>query len=268
MKPINIVTLDSLYDVTEIFPDMEVGDSYATSIESDPDEDLNDPAEEMVVQDDELSIKDLNPLVTLSVLKEKFGSGWWELEHDALVEVVTGGRGMPPSDRDLIRSLQLMYADESFWTEWEIFNWVTTGLTDEPVDFGMLGVLDVRDMLTSMIIADLISKDQHTIANYSPEVLSYIAVTALEEGIWAFPTPMSVAQNRAEELLKMRGWESLPVARVRALAYNREHIPMTGDINVQAHRYRTLVSYRATLLKRAEAEIAIYRGITDDGNDR
>jgi len=268
IQRVGVTSTDTLDDLYSLFSDIKAGETLETDIESDPDEDLEDAADEVVYQDDDVTLKDLNPVASLHVLKDTFGDEWWKLEHDALVDTLTDGAGLPESDRDLIRSLQLLYTDESFWTEWEIFNWVTKGLTDEPVDFETLGVLDVTEMLSSMLIADLVAKDQKMVAHYSPEVLSYIAVTCLEEGVWAVPAPLAVAQKRIEELMQMRGWHSLPLARVRALAYSRQPLPPTGDINTQARRYRALISARATLLREAEAEIATYEKMSDGRNNQ
>jgi len=252
-----------LDDLATLLGDVRTGTVDDFEIDEDPDEDLEVTTPTVV--DVSFSITDLSPITLLYILQHRFGSTWWENDRDAIFSLLNEvGLSTDESDKDMVRALQLLYVDEAYWTEWEVFNWITQGLTDGVTEFSSLPVLGLKDMSRSMLVAVMTAKDQKVEVHYSDEVLSYIAVTCIEHGQWALPYPLNVAQSRVDQLMAWRGIKDLPLARVKAIARESVTPKTTSEITVQAFRYRTLTDFIIQELKESRAEIDAYRDATED----
>jgi hypothetical protein len=247
-----------LDDLDVLFQDLPEGTVDDFDIEEDPDEDL-DPGVPTEVTTT-FTLTDLEPTTLIYILRHRFGEDWWQQDRDAIFELLRSiGQTVEEADKDAIRSLQLLYADEAFWTEWEVFNWVTQGLTDGVVDFTNLPVLAMKDMMRSMLVAMTVAQQQKVDVHYSDETVSYIAVTCMEHGQWALPFPLDVAQNRVQQLLRWRGIQDLPLGQVRDLVKESATPTPVDEVSTQAYRFRLLLDFAIQELKEAKVEIDAYR---------
>ncbi len=228
--------------------------------ELDPDEDLDsaEPKEQEVHS--RFSLKDLEPPTVLFVLNDYFGGkAWWKWDAVAILEVLADRFELVEADRDMIWALQHLLVGETFWTEWDVFNYVTQALNDKVVDFRHMPPLRPEEMVTSLTTADFVLQLTESVGEYSSEVVSYIAVMCWDGGFWAVPEPLSLAQERINELALIQGAGVLPVERVKDLAESNKNLDEDTEINVQARRYRYLQEFKQNLSRESLREIKAYK---------
>lgn len=259
-KPeVRVLTIHGwLDDLDTLFQDVPEGTVDDFEIDEDPDEDLDPGVPEVVTTT--FTLTDLEPTTLLFILRHQFGKDWWQQDREALFELLrTIGQTVDEPDKDAIRALQLLHVDEAFWTEWEVFNWITQGLTDGQVDFTNLPVLSLKDIMRSMLMAMIVAQSQKVEAHYSEETLSYIAATCVEHGLWALPFPMDVAQSRIQQILKWRGASDLPIGHVKQLVKESATPTPVDEVSTQAYRFRLLLDFAIQGLKETKSEIDAYR---------
>ena len=260
---VNSITLPAMEDPEDFFPQLDAGGSHLLEDGLDPDEDLDvEEVDDLVVEDNALGIKDMNPVVTLFLLRQELGEDWYHLDRDAIVDALLGCDRVDVADRDVVSAFQMLHREDAFWTEWEVFNWVAKGLSGVSTDFSTLMVLTLEELLTAVVLAKLVLNVQQHTAVYDQEVLSYIAVTCIEHGVWALPSPLHVAQRRVGELLALRGWPPLRVDHIRALAAGKKKLGDT-EMEVQAKRYRQMENLRDLIFDEAASGIEKYKAVAN-----
>jgi hypothetical protein len=213
----------ALDDLLTLLDDVPMGTTSDFDIDVDPDDDLIEPSEgSSVTVDAEDHLGDLEALSVWHILRDQLGVKWWQQDTKALCDLLDEQFSLSQADRDLVASLQLLEVGNGFWCEWEIFNWICQGLLGNGVAFNAFPVLHPIDMAYAMLVAQIIDqanvktgvyKEERT---YQGEVLTYMAVTCMDSGLWALPFPLSVAQERVKELIKDRSTD-IPINQATSI---------------------------------------------------
>lgn len=224
----------------------------------DPDNDLElfEPAQTITADGQHFVLRAMEPLAVLHVLRKFLGGEWWTYDRDAIFQLVEDIVPLSGSSKDRIRALQLLYHNSSFWTEWEVFNWICQALDGLGTDFARTPQLRAHEMVMPLIVANTIATLQGADSEYGEEVVSYVAVSCMEDGCWTLPFPLSIAQNRVSVLWGRKG-TNIPVGEVKLLARGDEHIKPEGYINCQALKYRWLRKYRDERVSTAKSEMHV-----------
>jgi hypothetical protein len=230
-------------------------------IQEDPDEDLDVGDDEDVLVTSPQSLKDLTPATVFYILHDQFDTEpWWEWEGEAIFSVLGEVLQKPlgPADEDMVQAIQTLRNDEPFWTEWEIFNIVTQGLDGRVVSFQGYPSLQPIEMQVAMDTARLVINVEEAHADYSEEVVSYIAVNCIEHGHWALPPPLHIAQERVVDLFHIQGWETPMYETVRTNEAEGSPVDLETERGLQVQLYRFLKEYRLSWRRRASREIDAY----------
>lgn len=95
-----------------------------------------------------------------------------------------------------MNAVMLLHVSDSFWRHWETFEKVVLAFNNQMPLFDRRQEPTVGQMLHAVLQASQIRKEA-----FEPEVLSYIALVAREEGFLWLPSPLDVAQPRLDSLL-------------------------------------------------------------------
>ena len=248
-----------LEDLSTLYTDEPVGTPQDFEIEEDPDDDLVDSSDLAATSESDLT--DLESLTIWYILRDQLGKEWWQYEIQAIEDVLDEKFPISPGARDLIQSLKLLETGNAFWKEWEVFNWVSQGINGDGVDFVNFAVPEIEQMAEAMLVASFISKARQQVPDlYGEEVLSYIAVTCLEQGIWVLPFPLVIAQDRLSELLKRR---DLDIPLNREANIRRGDKPESSAESVQGERYRALVEEIAGAVRESVRELSTYKRVSN-----
>lgn len=246
-----------LEDLSSLYTDKPVGTPQDFEIEADPDEDLVDSSD--IEVEAEADLADLESMTVWYILRDQLGEDWWVHEAQATVDVLEGSFPISQGARDLIQSLRLLESGNAFWKEWEVFNWVCQGINGDGVDFTGFPIPTVEQMAEAMLLASFVEKARGEQENYSEEVLSYIATTCLEHGMWVLPFPLVIAGDRIRELLKRRDL-SVPLDREASIRKGSD--PLTSQEAVQGVRYRALWDEVQGIVKESVRELSTYKRVS------
>lgn len=245
---------NQLEDLSTLFSDKPVGVPEDFDIDADPDDDLVDPSDIEVTQ--ELSIADLEALTVWYILRDQFGEDWWQLEAQALSDALSDDFSLAEADLDLFQALRVLESGNGFWKEWEVFNWVCQGLSGIGTNFTAFPVLTIEQMAEAMVVAELLLRTRKRDESYSEEVLSYISITCLEQGLWVLPFPLDVAQNRTITLLRRRDM-GLPLERLDSIKAGEQ--PLDDVERVQGRRFKDLKGEINRMVQESVRELSTYR---------
>lgn len=247
-----------LEDLSTLLSDQPLGTPEDFSIDADPDDDLIDTSDVEVEMRSTLA--DLESLTLWYILRDQFGEDWWQNDAQAIVDVLGDVFHIDKGGKDMIQSLRLLEANNGFWKEWEVFNYICQGVNGDGVDFYRLPVPTIPEMAEAMLLADFLLRARNDKQSYSREVLSYIAVTCLEEGLWVLPYPLNRAQPRVIEILTSRT-ANFPLYRESII--RRGNSLLTSEEEAQSEMHDALKREVEEIVKESVRELESYKRATD-----
>jgi hypothetical protein len=259
---IPVITLKGpLEDLHTLLSDQPLGSSLDFEIDVEPPVVDDTP---QAVTTTEYRLSSLEPLTIWFVLRELFGTKWWELECAAMVDVLDDRFTITKPDRDLIYSLQMLETGNAFWHEWEVFNWLCQGLVGDGTDFVNFPVLTPMQMAEAMMIAHMIERARHgdkeeVVEDFASEVCQYAAVTCCEDGLWVLPEPLSEFQTCVNTLLERKHLD-IPYEQAESIRV-ADSPPPDAELKVQWERCRAITDELARALKESMREIRSWKRI-------
>lgn len=126
-----------------------------------------------------------------------YGIEWLEWTPETLFTTVRldFGTQIARVNLDKLQAAALLHLSDSFWQHWEVFEKVTVAFNNVIPLFDRVQEPTVGQMIHAVREAGEIRREA-----YLPEVISYIAVRAREEGFLYLPPPLDFAQARLDEL--------------------------------------------------------------------
>ena len=131
---------------------------------------------------------DVHPVVLDLMMIKTYGSDWlgWEPEtlevfipQDFKIKEISG---LAMSKLMALKTLHLV---DTYWKQWEVFNWCTMPFNNLYPDFDVLQVPTTAQCLISVDVADRIRKD----VEWSNEVKRFIATVYRHDGIFCTIAP-------------------------------------------------------------------------------
>lgn len=116
---------------------------------------------------------DAHPYVLDLALLSKYGPQWLGWEAETLEWTIPQDfktTGLSDLNMSKIQAVKTLHTVNSFWVDWEVFNWVTHALNGVFPDFEMMQVPTVAQCLVSADIANKIRTD----VRWSEEVKGFI----------------------------------------------------------------------------------------------
>lgn len=143
-------------------------------------------------------------LLTLDLLcLKEFGPEFIGYEPEALLEEARrsfGDIGTVAAER--LMACQVLHANESYWTEWEVFEKITASISGELAIFSYTQPPDPEDIAVSLVTAKQINS-----RSCSDEVNRYIAACCQFEGLFYLEEPLDTASGALSEYFKDQGIE-------------------------------------------------------------
>ena len=130
-------------------------------------------------------------------LIDRYGSEWLKWTPETLFATIREdfGTQIARVNLDKIQATALLHLSDSFWQGWEVFEKVTVAFNNVIPLFDRVQDVTVAQMLHAVREAGEIRREP-----YGPEVISYIAVRAREDGLLYLPPPLDFAQERLDEM--------------------------------------------------------------------
>lgn len=154
-------------------------------------------AAKRVPKEDLFSTARATPRRIDQTLIDRYGIEWLRWTPETLFETIRSdfGTQIARVNLDKIMATALLHVSDSFWQHWEVFEKVAIAFSNVTPLFDRVQDLTVGQMLHAVREAGEIRREP-----YSPEVVSFIAAHAKEDGFLHLPPPLDFAQKRLNEL--------------------------------------------------------------------
>lgn len=141
--------------------------------------------------------KDCTALELLRKLGGSLGAEWVSWEPETVWTEMKRQLGEAPNEamKSKVQALKTLLSCDAFWTDHLAFEKVVMGLNGRPANFDAY-----QDPSPAMVARALVQAAQVRKAEFSDEVLRYIAVVCFDEGLVILPEPLDVAQESLDEL--------------------------------------------------------------------
>jgi hypothetical protein len=136
---------------------------------------------------------DTHPVVYDVALLKEYGVDWFEWEAATLWSEILRDFKVPSiSDhaKTKIQAIKTLHISESFWTEWEVFGWISQALNNNIPDWQTMQKPSIGQLLNAVDVATLVRADEV----FSPEVQGYVAASILDEGVLYAPDELKFCQ--------------------------------------------------------------------------
>jgi hypothetical protein len=139
------------------------------------------------------------PIDILRILTSRFGPEWivWEPETLWTELKRSNGKAVPEPVRNKIQGLKTLLVSDAFWRDHLVFEKVVMAFNNH------VPLFDQYQNPSPAMIANAI-EEAATIrtAEYSDDVLRYMAVVCFQDGLVVLPEPLDVAQASLDELIQ------------------------------------------------------------------
>lgn len=179
---------DELEEISASLPKVDLGSSGG---------EVPEAREEKTAAASPFSTSTTTPAAFDRMLIEKYGIEWLQWIPETLWQTIRMDYRTKISrpNQDKISAVVLLHVSDSFWKHWETFEKVVLAFNNVLPHFDRHQEVSSGQMLHAVLQANEIRKEA-----FEPEVLSYIAVRAREEGLLWLPSPIDVAQARLDQL--------------------------------------------------------------------
>jgi len=132
---------------------------------------------------------DAHPVVLDLLLLMKYGPEWMTWESETLEwRVPQDFRTSGISDLNMhkIQAMKAMHFVDSYWEQWEVFNWCTHALNGIFPDFDVMQVPTTAQIMVSVDIASRVRED----VPWTQEVKDFMTQACRFDGIYCLPEPL------------------------------------------------------------------------------
>jgi len=174
---------------------------------------------------------DTHPVVYDVALLKEYGVEWFEWEAPTLWSEILRDFKVPSiSDhaKTKIQAVKTLHISESFWTEWEVFGWITQALNNNIPDWQTMQRPSIGQMLNAIDIATMVRAGE----TFSSEVAGYMASCFLDEGVLYAPEELKVAQPHIDHYAAVYGIEDY-VGLVQGA--QEKYLQVRGGAEVELH---------------------------------
>lgn len=143
---------------------------------------------------------DAHPIVLDLALLRQYGPEWFEWEPETLeIQIPQDFKTSSVSDLNMnkIQAVKTLHYVDTYWRQWEIFNWCTQPFNSMYPDFEVLQVPTVAQCLVSVDIANRIRAD----VKWSEEVKGFIESVYKMDGMFCPIPPVDFVHVESEGLL-------------------------------------------------------------------
>jgi len=143
---------------------------------------------------------DAHPIVLDLALLKKYGPEWLEWEPETLEWRIP--QDFPTTEvssmnMEKIMAVKTLHVIDTYWTQWEIFNWCTMPFNFVPPDFDVMQVPTYAQCVVSVDTANRLRDD----AKWSEEVKIFIATCAWNDGIFCPIEPADFIEMDTSKLV-------------------------------------------------------------------
>lgn len=147
---------------------------------------------------------DTHPVVYDVALLKEYGVEWFGWEAQTLwAEILRDFRVPSISDhaKTKIQSVKTLHISESYWTEWEVFGWITQGLNNNVPDWQTIQKPSAGQLMNSLDVATMVRSGE----TFSAEVAGFVAGCLLDEGILYAPDELKMCQPYIDQFAAAKG---------------------------------------------------------------
>jgi len=111
-----------------------------------------------------------------------------------------GGEIVPEWALHRVCALGAVALQDTFWTDWEHFHFLTQALNGDVADFRNHRLLTIGQMMLAVYAAEQVRHDLGHLVRipaFSEEVARYVAAQALAQSVWYLPRPLDFARKYA-----------------------------------------------------------------------
>jgi len=151
-----------------------------------------------------------HPVVFDVALLHKYNADWYAWEPATLWREILADFHVPSiSDHNKakIQAVRTLHINEWFWTQWEVFNWITQAINGNIPDFQVIQKPTVAQMMNVVDTATIVRDGEQ----FGPEVQSYTAAAMADEGVFYAPRPLTYCQDEIRRLLEEMRLEHVQV---------------------------------------------------------
>jgi hypothetical protein len=183
---------------------------------------------------------DSHPVVLDLIMLHKYAAEWLEWEPET-VQLLVGRDFGSFSDLNFskVMAMKTLHLVDSYWEQWEIFNWCTMSLNGIFPDFEVMQAPTVAQAMVSADIANRVRED----VPWSEEVRVFLGVVHRSEGIFLAQPPLEDAiidlSGTTVDLAAVK--EQWPAVRVSGKAPTAE--------TVEAEQLRRMLTTHEFLLE-------------------
>jgi hypothetical protein len=124
---------------------------------------------------------DAHPIALDWMMLRRAGHEWLRWEGDTLRAVVEDDFAQSLSDANLakLQACKTAHLVDTYWQRWEVFLWCTAAWNGDPLDFEVMQVPSVAQLLVSVDCAERIREER----GWSPELVAYVQAVYAHDGI-------------------------------------------------------------------------------------
>lgn len=139
-----------------------------------------------------------HPVTLVRTLTKKYGPDWMTWGPVVLRQSIQADFNVTISKLNLNKALAagVVATQDSFWTKWESFLFLTQALNSNIPIAGEMLELTVGQMMVAVDIANQIRrelKDLSYVPQFSEDVARFVAAQAKNQGVWYLPPPLDFA---------------------------------------------------------------------------
>lgn len=142
---------------------------------------------------------DTNPIHLANEMSKKYGREWLKWEPETLWETIRKDWLTYPNDeaKNKLMAVKVLLANDSFWSEWEVFEKICVAFNDRVPTFSTMEDLSIAELALGVALANKIKK-----RTFGNEVRAYVASEAQEDGYVLLPEVLSFAQETLDNLIQ------------------------------------------------------------------
>lgn len=143
---------------------------------------------------------DTHPVVFDVALLHQYNADWYAWEPATLWrEIMADFHVSSISDHNKakIQAVRTLHINEWYWSQWEVFNWITQALNGSIPDFQIIQKPSTAQLVNSVDISSMVRSGEE----FNHELQMYVAAAMADEDVFYAPTPLAFCQAEIERLL-------------------------------------------------------------------
>lgn len=143
-----------------------------------------------------------HPVVLDVTLLHKYNADWYTWEPATLWQEILADfhvSSISDHNKAKIQAVRTLHLAEWYWTQWEVFNWITQALNGCIPEFQVIQKPTVAQLMNSVDVAALVRDGEQ----FGPEVQMYTAAAMADDGVYYAPRPLTYCQDEIKRLLEV-----------------------------------------------------------------